>query len=69
MLIYCPSRSKHYCNITQAKRLVSLTILLLCIANGHILYGYEKIPLNLNETYDCYIREENIFYRNFLSFI
>ena len=62
ILIYCPSRSKYYCNIHKAKWLAFLSVVILFIANSHLLFGYEKI--HLNEIYDCNIRKENIFYKN-----
>ncbi|CAF1277481.1 unnamed protein product [Adineta steineri] len=71
ILIYCPSRSKHYCNVNRAKRFVLIAVIILFIANGHILFGYEKIQLDdkpLNVSYDCNIRRENIFYNKFFHF-
>ncbi|CAF1218225.1 unnamed protein product [Rotaria sp. Silwood1] len=71
ILIYCPSRSKRYCNIHRGKWFVFISIIIVFIANGHILYGYEKIYLNdkqLNQFYDCNIREENIFYKKLFHF-
>jgi hypothetical protein len=46
-------------------------MIILFLSNGHILYGYEKILINTkqsNETYDCYIRQENVFYNNLFYF-
>ncbi|CAF0889482.1 unnamed protein product [Rotaria sordida] len=71
ILIYCPSHSKRYCNIRKGKWFVFISIIIVFIANGHILYGYEKIYLHdkeLDESYDCNIREENIFYKNLFQF-
>ncbi|CAF2503451.1 unnamed protein product [Rotaria sp. Silwood2] len=71
ILIYCPSRSKRYCNIHKGKWFVLISIIVVFIANGHILYGYEKIYLKDKQSdvlYDCNIREENIFYKNLFHF-
>lgn len=43
VLIYCTSHSKRYCTIKRAKCLICLTILILCLSNGHLLYGYTII--------------------------
>ncbi|CAF1406236.1 unnamed protein product [Adineta ricciae] len=66
ILIYCPSRSKRYCNIERAKQCVIIVVIILFLANAHFFFGYEKILLNekqLNEFYDCNIRRENHLYR------
>ena len=42
-------------------------MVLLFLANGHILYGYERISLNENQ-FDCYINEKKIFYMKFFRF-
>jgi len=71
MLIYCPSRSKRICNTYKAKWFICISLFLLFLANGHILFGYEKIILNnkeLNEISDCNIRKENILYNNLFHF-
>jgi hypothetical protein len=50
---------------------VLIVIIILLFSNGHILYGYEKISLDSEESrqsYDCNIRHDNIFYRKLFHF-
>ncbi|CAF3454862.1 unnamed protein product [Rotaria socialis] len=71
ILIHCPSKSKRYCNIRKGKFLVLMSTVIIFFANGHILFGYEKIYLNdkqFNDSYDCNIRTDNIFYKNLFHF-
>ncbi|CAF2749516.1 unnamed protein product [Rotaria sp. Silwood2] len=71
ILIYCPSRSKRFCKTSKAKWLVLIVIIILLLSTGHILYGYEKISLNINDShhlYDCNIRHDNVFYKSFFNF-
>ncbi|UJR38407.1 hypothetical protein I4U23_031076 [Adineta vaga] len=71
ILIYCPSRARHYCNVGKAKQCVCVVVIILFLANGHFLYGYEKIPLidkQFNISYDCNIRRENHFYNTLFRF-
>lgn len=46
--------------------MVCISIILLIFANGHILYGYEKITLN--ETNDCNIHKDNLIYKKFFRY-
>lgn len=71
ILIYYPSHSKRFCKIKKAKWLVLFIIIILLFSNGHILYGYEKISIDIEEihqSYDCNIRQNNILYKNFFHF-
>ena len=71
ILIYCPSRSRRYCNTRKAKWMVLVSVLVLGLANGHILFGYERVNVrdrNANEFYDCNIPKEKIFYSRMFGF-
>ena len=71
ILIYYPSRAKSYCRIRNAKWLVLIVIVVLFISNGHILYGYERIPIEnppSPTSYDCNIHEEKSFYKKVFHF-
>ncbi len=71
ILIYYPSKSKRFCKINKAKWLVLIVIIILLLCNGHILYGYEKLSINFevfDHIYDCNIRHDKIFYKNFFKF-
>ncbi|CAF1073138.1 unnamed protein product [Rotaria sp. Silwood1] len=71
ILIYYPSHSKRFCKTSKAKWLVLIVIIILLFSTGHILYGYEKIALIVNDSqhvYDCNIRHDNLFYKSFFNF-
>ncbi|UJR07731.1 hypothetical protein I4U23_012015 [Adineta vaga] len=71
LLIYCPSRSRTFCNIQKAKWFTLIVILIVFCSNAHFLYGYDKILIykkDFYELYDCNIREDKIFYTKFYSF-
>ena len=68
VLIYYPSQSKRFCRISKAQRLVGLILIILFICNGHILYGFEKISIEIDQFHrssSCHISHENQFYTNF----
>jgi hypothetical protein len=71
ILIYCPAQSKRFCKTSKAKCLVLIIIIILFLSNGHILYGYEKILLDIdefNQSYGCHIHHTKTFYRHFFHF-
>lgn len=71
ILIYYPSQSKRFCKTNKARRLVLTIIIILVISNGHILYGFEKISIDLdefNQSFSCHIGHQKIFYTNFFHF-
>ena len=50
---------------------MSLTVVILALANGHILFGYERIEASTWPGYafdDCNIRKDNHFYRDLFRF-
>ena len=46
---------------------MTITSIILILANGHILFGYERISLRNNQ-FDCYIADENHSYISFFRF-
>ena len=71
LLIYYPAQSKRFCKTNKARRLVLFVVLILVISNGHILYGFEKISIDLdefNQSFSCHIGHQKIFYTNFFHF-
>lgn len=46
-------------------------MIILLFSTGHILYGYDRILLQVegfNNSYDCNILHDNSFYKNFFNF-
>ncbi|CAF0964673.1 unnamed protein product [Rotaria sordida] len=71
ILIYYPSQSKRFCKTSKAKWLVLIVIIILLFSTGHILYGYERVSLNFNNSYylyDCNIPHDNRIYISFFNF-
>ena len=65
VLIYCPSRSKWYCQVEKAKLFVGILAVILLLANGHILYGYERLSIG---PVDCNIHPGDVLYNRFFHF-
>ena len=68
VLIYCPSRSKWYCQVEKAKIFVAILGGILLLSNGHILYGYERLSLGPVGSYDCNIHPGDVFYNRLFHF-
>ena len=71
ILIYSPSKSKEYCTVEKARRIVSSSMFFLLIVNSHLLFGYERIYISevkSNDFYDCNIRKDNDLYRYLFRF-
>ncbi|CAF0832007.1 unnamed protein product, partial [Didymodactylos carnosus] len=67
LLIYCPIKSKRFCNIHTAKYFVLFFVIILIFINGHLLYGFTLIKIShFEKHYDCHI--SNKFYLKFYVF-
>ncbi|CAF0923915.1 unnamed protein product, partial [Didymodactylos carnosus] len=66
LLIYCPTKTKRFCNIHTAKYLVLFFIIFLALINIHLIYGFTLTKIShIKNLYDCHINKNNKLYNSF----